>query len=107
MKNFLAMTGVILLCVSFVAYGKSRLYKVVITDPYIEMHTGPGQGYPIFNVEDRGETIEVIKRHTDWFKVSTEKGKRGWVAAEQLARTLQTDGTLTEIKNLCFFNFVF
>jgi hypothetical protein len=100
MKNILAMVGVILLCVSSAAYGKSRLYKVVIADPYIEMHTGPGVGYPIFNVEDRGQTIEVIKRHTDWFRVQTENGKRGWVAADQLERTLQTDGTPTQIKNL-------
>jgi uncharacterized protein YgiM (DUF1202 family) len=100
MKKILAMVGVIFLCVSAAAYGKSRIYNVVIADPYIEMHTGPGQGYPIFHVEDRGGTIEVIKRHTDWFKVETENGKRGWVASEQLARTLQTDGTPTEIKNM-------
>jgi uncharacterized protein YgiM (DUF1202 family) len=99
MKKFLAIIGVILFCLSPATYGKRALYKVVIADPYIEMHTGPGQGYPIFNVEDRGATIEVEKRHTDWFRVHTESGKRGWVAADQLARTLQTDGTPTTIRN--------
>ena len=99
MKKFIAIVGLVLLCASAATYGKDRLYKVVIADPYIEMHTGPGRGYPIFHVADRGETVEIHKRHTDWFRVSTERGQTGWVRADQMARTLNTDGTPTEIEN--------
>jgi uncharacterized protein YgiM (DUF1202 family) len=87
------------LCASAVAYGKGDVYTVRIADPYIEMHTGPGSGYPIFHVADQGEMLEIQKRHTDWFRVRTQRGETGWVRAEQLARTLQDDGTQTEVKN--------
>ena len=28
---------------------------VTVADPYLEMRTGPGRGYPIFHVIERGE----------------------------------------------------
>ena len=99
MKKILGIVGAVLLCVSAAAYGKDRYYEVVVADPYIEMYTGPGRGYPIFYVADRGETIEVQKRHTDWFKVRTAKGQTGWVKAEQLTRTLDLDGSPTTIED--------
>lgn len=84
-------------CLGANAYGKRAPYIVEIADPYIEMHTGPGRGFPIFHVADRGETIEVKTRRTDWFKVRTERGIEGWASAEQLSLTLQLDGSPTEI----------
>ena len=83
-------------CLSSAAYGKGGR-KVVIADPYIELHTGPGKGYPIFHVADRGEELVVSKRRTDWFKVRTKDDKQGWVSAEQLTRTLDLDGEPTRI----------
>jgi hypothetical protein len=65
---------------------------VQVADPYIELHTGPGRGYPIFHVEERGAWIEIIKRKTDWFRVRTEKGKEGWVRRDQMERTLTPSG---------------
>ena len=70
---------------------------VQIADPYIEMHTGDGQGYPIFHVEEQGANIEILKRKTDWFKVRTARGKVGWVAREQLVRTLPPAGEYTDL----------
>jgi hypothetical protein len=66
--------------------------RVVIADPYIELHTGPGRGYPIFYVAPRGEQIALLKRRTDWFKVRVERGKEGWVQSAQLATTLDPSG---------------
>jgi hypothetical protein len=74
------------------AYAKSELLRVEVADPYIELHTGPGRGYPVFHVADRGAEIEVIKRRTDWFQVRAPRGVEGWVHAQQLARTLETTG---------------
>ena len=59
-----------------------------VADPFIELHTGPGRGYPIFYVAERGEKIEVLKRKTDWFKVRTQRGKVGWVDRDQMENTL-------------------
>ena len=66
--------------------------EVTIQDPFIELHTGPGRGYPIFHVAGRGERVEVLRRRTDWFQVRVSRGEEGWVALEQMARTLDADG---------------
>ncbi len=67
--------------------------SVTVADPYLEMRTGPGRGYPIFNVVDRGETVDVLKQRTEWYQVRTENGKEGWVARAQMELTLQPDGS--------------
>ena len=69
-----------------------RRQEVVIDDPFIELHTGPGRGYPVFYVAERGEQVALLKRRTDWFKVRIPRGQEGWVHREQLSRTLTLDG---------------
>ncbi len=66
---------------------------VAVADPYLEMHTGPGRGYPVFHVVDRGDTIEILVRRTDWFKVRAPNGTEGWVDRAQMERTLQPTGS--------------
>jgi hypothetical protein len=66
--------------------------RLRITDPYIELHTGPGRGFPVFFVVARDLWIEIELRHTDWYKVRTEEGKVGWVHRQQLQTTLTTAG---------------
>jgi len=63
-----------------------------IAEPFIELRTEPGRGYPIFYIAERGEQIEILKERTDWYKVRTRKGKEGWVFATELAKTLGADG---------------
>ncbi len=79
------------------AYAKREVLRVVIAEPYIELRTGPGRGYPVFHVADRGAEVEVLKRRTDWFEVRTARAVEGWVHAGQLARTLETTGAPVEI----------
>ncbi len=68
-------------------------YRTVsVADPYLEMRTGPGIGYPKFYVVDRGESVDILKRRTDWFLVRAPNEKEGWVSREQLELTLQPDG---------------
>jgi hypothetical protein len=74
--------------------------KVEVTDPFIELHTGPGRGYPVFFVAGRHEWIEIELRHTDWFQVRTEGGKEGWVNRQQLESTLTQVGTKTTFRDL-------
>lgn len=71
-------------------------YMVTVADPYLEMRTGPGRGYPRFHAIERGETIEILKRRTDWFLVRDAEGKEGWVNRSQLERTLQPGGETVE-----------
>ena len=70
---------------------------VSVADPYLELHTGPGRGYPITHVVPRGEEISVLKRRTDWFKVRDQRGREGWAHREQMAETLTPAGTTLPI----------
>lgn len=74
--------------------------RVQVADPYIELHTGPGRGFPIFHVVDRHQWVEIIKRKTDWFKIKTDRGKTGWVARSQIERTLTLAGTKKSFRDL-------
>ncbi len=63
-----------------------------VVEPYLELHTGPGRGYPVFFVVERQHWITVELRHTDWFRVRAEGGQVGWVARSQLEKTLTAGG---------------
>ncbi|NNF17767.1 MAG: SH3 domain-containing protein [Gammaproteobacteria bacterium] len=65
---------------------------VQIEDPFIEMRTGPGRGYPMFHVIESGETVTVIRRRTDWFEIQSHRGTKGWVERHQLEKTLDLEG---------------
>ena len=76
--------------------------EVTIADPFIELHTGPGKGYPVFFVAERGEQIALLKRRTEWFKVQVARGQEGWVHFEQLTTTLDSDGEPFDLPALGF-----
>jgi hypothetical protein len=71
-----------------------------VADPYLELHTGPGRGYPVFYVVERHQWVELELRHTDWFKVRTEDGKEGWVERRQLETTLTDAGGQTTFRDV-------
>jgi len=71
--------------------------QVVVQDPYLEFHSGPGRGYPVFHVVDRGESVALLRRRTDWIKVRGEDGQEGWVSGQQLERTLSPSGDAVEV----------
>jgi hypothetical protein len=74
--------------------------RLQITDPYIELHTGPGRGFPVFFVEPRDHWIAIELRHTDWYRVRTDDGKVGWVQRAQLATTLAAAGETKPFRDL-------
>ena len=69
------------------------------------MRTGPARGYPVFNVVDRGDRVEIVKRRTDWYLVRIDNGKEGWVTRSQLERTLQPDGEQVSFKKATIEDF--
>ena len=75
-----------------ILFAEQDYRKVQVSAPYIELHTGPGEGYPIDQVAERGEWVSVLKRRTDWFKVQTDRGREGWVYISQMRQTQGEDG---------------
>ncbi len=65
---------------------------VTVADPFLDLRTGPGRGYPVTQVVKRGERVTVEKRRTDWFKVVDAAGRSGWVHRSQMAATLTDSG---------------
>jgi uncharacterized protein YgiM (DUF1202 family) len=65
---------------------------VNVYEPYLELHTGPGRGYPITFVVPRGEEVTILKRRTDWFKVRDSRGREGWASRDQMAATFTATG---------------
>ncbi len=90
---------------SGLAYGAEQYRVVQIADPYIELHTGAGSGYPVFLVVERGATITLLKRKTDWFKVRTSKEQEGWVNLRQLELTLTPSGEKTHIEAIAIADY--
>ncbi len=80
--------------------GDEDQLSLEVAEPFIEMHTGPGRGYPVFHVIEQGETVKVIKRKADWYKIHSAGNKTGWVRATQLARTLEPTGVPVDLPEI-------
>lgn len=94
--RFLALA--LLLCqLAGVAAAAERAAEVVVEDPFLELHTGPGRGYPVFYIAERGEQVSVLVRRTDWFKVRVPRGEEGWVHRDQMLLTLNIEGGNVEL----------
>lgn len=81
------------------AYADDAL-RVQAADPFLELRTGAGRGFPVYHVVDRDEWVVVLKRRTDWFKVRAENGKVGWVSRAQMERTLTEAGVQMTFRDL-------
>lgn len=90
-----ALAGLLLLAALLApAVSGAREYlQLFVTEPYLELHTGPGRGYPVFHVVPREGSVDVLFRRTDWFKVRTERGVEGWASLNDMQKTVLADGT--------------
>ncbi len=70
----------------------SAFQEAVIVEPFLEIHTGPGSSYPTFYVAERGETISLIKRRVDWYKIRLRSGQEGWANRREIEKTLMASG---------------
>ncbi len=87
----------LLLCLAGVATVRAEGLEVIVADPYLELRTGPGRGFPVVQVVERGQTVRVLKRRTDWFRVQDADGREGWVHRSQMIETLVPAGTRLEL----------
>lgn len=71
--------------------------RVKSTAEFIDMHSGPGRGYPIFHVLEKNETVELIKRKNDWIKAVTDDGIEGWIHRRNMDNTVGVNGELVRL----------
>jgi uncharacterized protein YraI len=82
----------LLVCLPIPGRAAEDVVRVQVADPFLDIRTGPGRGFPIVTVAERGEWVQILKRRTDWFKIRTEKGKEGWANRTQMEATLTEGG---------------
>lgn len=80
--------------------------RLKVADPYLELRTGPGRGYPVFHVAARDEWVLVESRKTDWYKVRTDGGQEGWVHRTQLETTLTEAGVRKGFRDVLLDDFL-
>ncbi|AWB67355.1 hypothetical protein C2869_13300 [Saccharobesus litoralis] len=60
-------------------FANEQLVSIVVEVPYIELRSGPGIGYPVLNIVEKGETLNIILKRTTWLKVEDKRGNQGWL----------------------------
>ena len=74
------------------AFADQDYLQSTVVEPYVEMRTAPGRGYPVFYVAERGELITLLKRKTDWIKLRNYRGVEGWAHIDDIGRTVDEAG---------------
>ncbi len=92
MTRCVSLVCLIVLACSSPGYAADEAIQVTVADAYLEMHTGAGIGYPVDYVVERGDSVEILMRRTNWFKVRAESGREGWVREEDMELTLDAYG---------------
>ena len=72
--------------------GKNAPLELVVSEPFLEMHSGPGRGYPVVYVVGRDEVVTVLYSRTEWYKVRAPRGQEGWARRSELALTRLATG---------------
>jgi uncharacterized protein YgiM (DUF1202 family) len=86
-----------LLCSPLVLAKKKGVIKVIVTTTFIDMHTGPGRGYPKFHVIEKDEEITLLFSKTDWIKAETQKGIKGWIHRRDMENTVGINNEIIEL----------
>jgi len=101
----------ILLSFSLIVYATSvvaddKPIVLQIEASYIELHSGPGVGYPILNVIEKGESVVVLIKRTSWLKVKDQRNNIGWLnqndlfgLTQQGEKIIQSELTLTDFQH--------
>lgn len=80
--------------------------QLEVIDPYVDVHSGPGRGYPIFYVIEQGEVVDVLTRRPGWYEVRMPNGRVGWTNAAQISRTIQTTGEPADLPSVGYGDYL-
>ncbi len=85
---------------------QSLSMRLTVIDPYAEIRTGPGRGYPVFYAIEQGESIEVISRRPGWYEVRADNGNTGWTTTAELSRTMQASGAPADLPSVGYGDYL-
>ena len=74
------------------ANAAAKSLVLVVAEPFLEMRSGPGRGFPVIYVIGRDELVTVLYSRTEWYKIRAPHGQEGWVRRADLALTTLTSG---------------
>ena len=57
---------------------------LLIEVAFVELHSGPGVGYPVLHVVEKGEYLTVQVKRTSWLKVTDKRNNTGWLHEDEL-----------------------
>lgn len=80
--------------------------RLEVIDPYVDVHSGPGRGYPVFYVIEQGEVVDILSRRPGWYEVRTANGRVGWSNAAQISRTLQPTGEPADLPSVGYGDYL-
>jgi opacity protein-like surface antigen len=80
-------------CLARPAAAADEFLQLFVAEPYLELHLGPGRGYPVVQVIPRGQSLDVLYRRTEWFRVRGERGVEGWASQSDLIKATLADGS--------------
>ena len=92
MRRLLALVLLLQALPVGLAHAAGHYLEVVVSEPYLEIHSGPGRGYPVVYVVGRDEVVTVLYSRTDWYKVRAPRGQEGWARRSELALTKLASG---------------
>lgn len=70
--------------------------KVTVAVSFVELHSGPGIGYPVLYIVEKGEQLTVSIKRTSWLKVSDKRGNTGWLHQDELLGLTSQGKPLTQ-----------
>ena len=79
-----AAVALTLLGLSYQSLAEEYSQEVNIEGPYVDLHSGPGRGYPITYSAEQGQTVTILGQRTGWIKVTARRGVSGWARATEL-----------------------
>lgn len=88
------------------ANAEQGVIQLQVIDPYVEMHSGPGRGYPVFYVIEQDESVDILSRRPGWYEVRTSNGRVGWTSAAQISRTIQSTGEPADLPSVGYGDYL-
>ncbi|WP_333607528.1 hypothetical protein [Arsukibacterium sp.] len=64
--------------------------ELTVDRDFVQLHAGPGRGYPIEQIALKGETLQLLKQRTQWVKVAYRQ-QHYWLHQADLAYLLYAD----------------